>query len=154
MSNLSSSLDQVLPTWRDWIHLTRLDKPIGSYLLLWPTLWALWVAAEGIPDWQNVVIFTLGTFLMRSAGCAINDYADRHIDKHVKRTANRPLTQGRISEREALIGFALICLMSFALVLLTNWLTIGLSLIGLVLAVIYPFMKRHTHMPQVFLGAA
>ncbi len=140
--------------WHDWIQLTRFDKPVGSYLLLWPTFWALWVAAEGIPTWQNLVIFTLGVFLMRSAGCVINDYADRHIDRHVERTQNRPLTQGRIGEKEALIGFGMLCLIAFALVLMTNLLTIALSTGGLLLAALYPFMKRHTHWPQAFLGAA
>ena len=140
--------------WHDWILLTRFDKPIGSYLLLWPTLWALWAAAEGIPSWQNLLIFTAGVFVMRSAGCVINDYADRHIDRHVERTQNRPLTQGRISEKEALTGFVILCLIAFGLVLMTNWFTVALSLGGLALASLYPFMKRHTHLPQVFLGAA
>lgn len=140
--------------WHDWLLLTRFDKPIGSYLLLWPTLWALWAAAEGTPSWQNLLIFTAGVFVMRSAGCVINDYADRHIDRHVERTQNRPLTQGRISEKEALIGFAILCLIAFGLVLMTNWFTVALSFGGLALASLYPFMKRHTHLPQVFLGAA
>ena len=140
--------------WHDWVLLTRFDKPIGSYLLLWPTLWALWAAAEGTPNWQNLLIFTAGVFVMRSAGCVINDYADRHIDRHVERTQNRPLTQGRLSEKEALTGFAILCLIAFGLVLMTNWFTVALSVGGLFLAALYPFMKRHTHLPQVFLGAA
>ncbi|MDO6683408.1 MULTISPECIES: 4-hydroxybenzoate octaprenyltransferase [unclassified Oceanobacter] len=153
-SPLSASLNKLWPNWYQWVQLTRLNRPIGSYLLLWPTLWALWIAAEGIPSIANLVIFTLGVFLMRSAGCVINDYADRHIDRHVKRTQDRPLTQGRISDREALSGFIVLCLISLALVLLTNALTIWLSLGGVALAALYPFMKRHTHLPQVFLGAA
>lgn len=154
MAKLQQTLDRLWPSWHDWVLLTRLDKPIGSYLLLWPTWWALWLAAEGIPSWQNLLIFTLGVFLMRSAGCVINDYADRHVDRHVKRTEQRPLTQQRLTEKAALTGFVLLCLISFGLVLLTNSLTIWLSLGGVVLAFIYPFMKRHTHLPQVFLGAA
>ena len=104
--------------WHDWVLLTRFDKPIGSYLLLWPTLWALWAAAEGVPDWKNLLIFIAGVFVMRSAGCVINDYADREIDRHVARTRDRPLTQGRITEKAALTGFAILCLMAFGLVLM------------------------------------
>lgn len=145
-------------TWRErltiYIELTRFNRPIGSLLLLWPTLWALWLAAAGTPPLYLLVIFVLGVFLTRSAGCIINDVADRHIDRHVARTRNRPLTQGRISTREALILFALLMLLAFGLVLLTNPLTIALSLGGLLLASLYPFMKRHTHLPQVVLGAA
>ncbi|MFL0807400.1 MAG: 4-hydroxybenzoate octaprenyltransferase [Oceanobacter sp.] len=140
--------------WHDWVLLTRFDKPVGSYLLLWPTLWALWAAAEGVPDWKNLLIFIAGVFVMRSAGCVINDYADREIDRHVARTRDRPLTQGRITEKAALTGFAILCLMAFGLVLMTNGFTVVLSLGALALAALYPFMKRHTHLPQVFLGAA
>lgn len=150
----SDSSPQTGSLWRDWILLTRFDKPIGSYLLLWPTLWALWAAAEGIPDWKNLLIFTAGVFVMRSAGCVINDYADREIDRHVARTQDRPLTQGRITEKAALTGFAILCLIAFGLVLMTNWFTVALSFGALALASLYPFMKRHTHLPQVFLGAA
>lgn len=137
-----------------YVELTRFNRPIGSYLLLWPTFWALWIAADGIPDWQLLVIFTLGVFLTRSAGCVINDFADRDFDGHVKRTAQRPLATGRISSKEALILFAALMLVAFALVLLTNPLTIMMSFGGLFLAALYPFMKRHTHLPQVVLGAA
>jgi len=135
-------------------QLTRLNKPIGIYLLLWPTLWALWIAGEGQPSAANVVIFILGVVLMRSAGCVINDYADRHVDGHVKRTKERPLAQKLISEKQALGLFAGLCLCAFLLVLLTNTFTIYLSLGGLALASLYPFMKRYTHLPQVVLGAA
>ncbi len=138
----------------DFLTLMRFDKPIGTLLLLWPTLWALWFAAGGFPDWDILLIFVLGVTLMRAAGCVINDYADRNIDGRVKRTANRPLVNGSIKPKEALILFALLCLLSFALVLFTNSLTIQLSFVGLALAATYPFMKRHTHLPQVVLGAA
>ena len=137
-----------------WIALTRLDKPVGIYLLLWPTWWALWLAADGFPEWKNLLIFSLGVVLMRSAGCVINDFADRKVDGHVKRTADRPLATGAISPKAALVGFALMCLLAFVLVLFTNTLTIMLSVGGVILAFIYPFMKRYTHMPQLFLGAA
>ncbi|WP_102798560.1 4-hydroxybenzoate octaprenyltransferase [Bowmanella denitrificans] len=135
-------------------RLARMDKPIGTYLLLWPTWWALWMAADGMPDWQLIVIFSLGVFLMRSAGCVINDYADRHVDGEVKRTASRPLVSGEITERQALGFFALLVLMSFGLVLFLNWQTILLSFGALALAACYPFMKRYTHLPQFVLGAA
>jgi 4-hydroxybenzoate polyprenyltransferase len=132
----------------------RLDRPIGIFLLLWPALWALLVAAQGRPDPQIVVIFVLGVVLMRSAGCIINDYADRDFDRHVTRTSDRPLTTGRISPRDALVLFGVLCLLAFGLVLLLNRLTLILSLGGVLLAVVYPFMKRVTHLPQVVLGAA
>ncbi len=138
----------------DYIQLTRLDRPIGILLLLWPTWWALWLAADGWPDFSLLVIFTLGVVLMRSAGCVINDYADRHYDGHVKRTAQRPLATGRITSKSALILFTVLVTCSFLLVLMTNTLTILLSFGGVVLASIYPFMKRYTHLPQVVLGAA
>lgn len=137
-----------------FIHLMRLDKPVGIYLLLWPTLWALWVAAEGIPDFSVLVIFTLGVIFMRSAGCVINDFADRKVDGHVERTINRPLVTGAVTSKQALILFFTLLSASFILVLFTNTLTIQLSFAGAALAAIYPFMKRHTHLPQVFLGAA
>lgn len=137
-----------------YISLTRLNRPIGAYLVLWPTLWALWVAAEGFPRPGVLVIFVVGVFLMRSAGCIINDYADRDFDGHVKRTSHRPLPQGLVSSKEALTLFFVLILISFLLVLLTNRLTIYLSFGGAFLAIIYPFMKRHTYLPQVFLGAA
>jgi 4-hydroxybenzoate polyprenyltransferase len=137
-----------------YIELTRFNRPIGSYLLLWPTLWALWIAAEGIPDLKILAIFVIGVFLTRSAGCVINDFADRKIDAHVKRTSQRPLVTGRISSKEALALFAVLMLLAFSLVLLTNKMTIIMSFGGLFLASLYPFMKRYTHLPQVILGAA
>lgn len=137
-----------------YIRLTRFDRPIGSYLLLWPTLIALWIAAHGVPDLRILLIFVIGTFLMRSAGCAINDYADRDIDAHVDRTENRPLATGAISAKEALGVFAVLGVLSFMLVLQLNWLTISLSVIALILAASYPFMKRVHMLPQVHLGVA
>ena len=134
--------------------LTRLHKPIGIFLLLWPTLWALWVAAEGFPDWPVFVVFVLGTVLMRSAGCVINDYADRKVDPHVARTRERPIATGKVKPREALILFVVLCLVAFGLVLFMNRMTIYLSFGGVLLAAIYPFMKRYTHLPQVVLGMA
>ncbi len=134
--------------------LMRLHKPIGSLLLLWPMLWALWIAAAGHPDTRVLVVFVLGVVLMRSAGCVINDYADRNFDPHVRRTRERPIAAGRVTPREALVLFAVLCLMSFLLVLLMNRLTIQLSLVGVLLAATYPFTKRYTHLPQVYLGAA
>ena len=138
----------------DYLRLMRVDKPIGILLLLWPTLWALWIAAAGLPDLKVLAVFVAGVFLMRSAGCVINDYADRDIDGHVQRTRNRPIVAGRVSPREALILFAVLCATAFALVLLMNRLTIQLSLVGGLLAASYPFTKRYTHLPQVYLGAA
>jgi len=139
----------------DYARLLRIDRPIGSLLLLWPTYWALWLAGDGNPGIGNVIVFTLGVFFMRAAGCAINDYADRDWDKHVNRTRNRPLTAGRIQAREAVALFAGLCLISFLMVVLfTNTLTLYLSFGGVLLAFIYPFMKRYTHLPQLFLGAA
>ncbi|KEA62422.1 4-hydroxybenzoate polyprenyltransferase [Marinobacterium lacunae] len=137
-----------------YIQLMRADRPIGTYLLLWPTLWALWIAAEGVPPLHLLVIFSLGVFLTRSAGCVINDYADRHFDGHVKRTKERPMPTGRVTEREALWLFAGLMLGAFALVLFTNGMTVLMSIAALALAFSYPFMKRHTHLPQVVLGAA
>lgn len=137
-----------------YFQLMRLDKPIGIYLLLWPTMWALWIASEGHPSVANVVIFILGVVIMRSAGCVINDYADRHVDGHVKRTQHRPLAQKIISEKQALSLFAGLCCSAFVLVLFTNEFTVYLSFGGLALAFMYPFMKRYTHLPQVVLGAA
>lgn len=139
---------------RDYLVLTRMDRPIGALLLLWPTWWALWLAAGDFPPIGPLVIFTLGVFFMRAAGCAINDYADRKLDPQVSRTAGRPLAAGRITPREALIVFGVLLAASFVLVLFTNRLTILLSFGGAALAAIYPFTKRHTSMPQVVLGAA
>lgn len=138
----------------NYAKLMRLDKPIGILLLLWPTLWALWLAAEGVPRIDLLVIFTLGVIVMRSAGCVINDFADRKIDGQVYRTKDRPLATGAVSSAEALILFAVLCLIAFGLVLMTDMFTVKLSVVGLLLAFIYPFMKRHTHLPQVVLGAA
>ncbi|WP_417605703.1 4-hydroxybenzoate octaprenyltransferase [Oceanimonas baumannii] len=142
------------PRWRAYMALARLDKPIGTLLLLWPTLWALWIAANGMPSLWLLVVFVAGVFSMRSAGCVINDYADRHIDGHVKRTHARPLPSGELTERQALGFFALLVGISFVLVLTTNLLTIGLAFAGLFWAALYPFMKRYTHLPQLFLGIA
>ncbi len=134
--------------------LMRLDRPIGIYLLLWPALWALWIAGEGRPDPMVVLVFVLGTVLMRSAGCVINDFADRKIDPHVTRTRNRPIASGRVTAHEALWLFALLCLLAFGLVLLLNPMTIALSIPAVLLAASYPFAKRFTHLPQAHLGAA
>ncbi|MGE6606219.1 4-hydroxybenzoate octaprenyltransferase [Halomonas sp. NPDC076908] len=138
----------------DFFQLMRLDRPIGTWLLMWPTLWALWIAAEGVPGRNVLLIFVAGVYVMRAAGCVVNDYADRHFDGHVKRTKHRPLATGRISETEAQLLFIALVAAAFILVLLTNWFTVALSLGGVALAIIYPFMKRYTHFPQVVLGAA
>ncbi|EHJ94343.1 4-hydroxybenzoate octaprenyltransferase [Vreelandella boliviensis LC1] len=138
----------------DFLQLMRLNRPIGTWLLMWPTLWALWVAAEGVPGRDVLLIFVAGVYVMRAAGCVVNDYADRHFDGHVKRTKHRPLATGRISESEAQLLFIALVAAAFILVLLTNWFTVLLSLGGVLLAIIYPFMKRYTHFPQVVLGAA
>ena len=136
-------------------RLMRLDKPIGILLLLWPTLWALWLSADGQPSWAVVLVFILGTVLMRSAGCVINDYADRDFDKHVERTKERPLTAGRVSTKEALALFAVLCLLAFALVLvLGKPLVIWLSIPAVFLAASYPFTKRFLAIPQAYLGIA
>lgn len=135
-------------------RLMRTDKPIGALLLLWPTLWALWLATPGVPPLPILLVFVAGVWLMRAAGCVINDYADRKFDGHVKRTASRPLPGGAVTEREALTLFALLVIVSFLLVLTLNAMTIALSVAALALAWIYPFMKRYTHLPQVVLGAA
>jgi 4-hydroxybenzoate polyprenyltransferase len=137
-----------------YAQLIRFEKPVGFYLLLWPTLWALAVAGEGSPDGWILFVFVVGSFLMRSAGCAINDYADRDIDLHVARTRERPLTSGKIAPREALAVFAVLALIAFLLVLSLNRFTIMLSFGGILLAASYPFMKRYHYLPQVHLGAA
>ena len=136
------------------LRLIRWDKPIGSLLLLWPTLWALWIAAEGVPDAKLLVIFGLGTVLMRSAGCIVNDLADRNFDGSVARTRGRPLVTGQVSVGEAVAFFIVLCLIAFGLVLMTNLTTIALSIPALILASSYPLMKRYTHLPQVVLGIA
>ena len=135
-------------------RLMRTDKPIGALLLLWPTLWALWVATPGVPPLWILAVFVAGVWLMRAAGCVVNDYAGRKFAGHVKRTARRPLPSGDVSEKEARILFAVLVLLSFLLVLTLNTMTIVLSVGGLALAWVYPFMKRYTHLPQVVLGAA
>ncbi|MDA7023782.1 4-hydroxybenzoate octaprenyltransferase [Pseudomonas sp. FSL R10-0056] len=153
-TRLLKSLNRFNPRAWDFIQLTRMDKPIGIYLLLWPTLWALWVAAKGVPSVGNLLIFVLGVVLTRAAGCVINDFADRKVDGHVKRTEQRPMASGKISSKEALVFFALLMGVSFLLVLCTNAPTIWLSFGALALAATYPFMKRYTYYPQVVLGAA
>jgi 4-hydroxybenzoate polyprenyltransferase len=139
---------------RLYAQLVRLDKPIGSLLLLWPTLSALWLASDGRPDWQLVLIFSLGTVGMRSAGCAINDFADRDFDKHVKRTAQRPLTSGQIAPWEAVAVAAVLALLSFLLILPLNLLTKQLSVAAVIVAVTYPYFKRFFALPQAYLGIA
>ncbi|MBI3776175.1 MAG: 4-hydroxybenzoate octaprenyltransferase [Gammaproteobacteria bacterium] len=139
---------------KNYAVLMRLNKPIGIFLLLWPTLWALWIASNGNPDPLVLAVFISGVVLMRSAGCVINDYADRNIDPEVERTALRPIPAGLVRPGEALGLFVLLSLVAFGLVCLTNTLTIILSVAGAVLAAVYPFMKRHTYLPQAFLGLA
>lgn len=148
--NTSPALPRLHLYWK----LIRLDKPIGILLLLWPTLCALWLAAEGKPDWKLVLIFTLGTVLMRSAGCAVNDYADRDFDRHVKRTADRPLTSGRIRGWEALAVAGVLALVAFLLILPLNGLTKQLSVVALAIAASYPYFKRFFAIPQAYLGIA
>ena len=137
-----------------YLDLVRWNRPAGSYLLLWPTLSALWLAARGFPGWHLLAVFTLGTFLMRSAGCTVNDVADRDFDKHVKRTANRPVTSGAVSTKEALLLGAALAVLAFALVLTTNIATILWSVAALAISVAYPFTKRFFSMPQAVLGVA
>ena len=134
--------------------LARMHQPIGTLLLLWPTLWALWIAGAGEPDAAIVVVFVAGVFVMRSAGCVINDFADRKVDPHVRRTMNRPIASGKVKPGEALGVFAALCLVGFALVLTLNWLAVKYSFAALALAASYPFMKRWTYLPQVHLGIA
>jgi len=134
--------------------ITRMDKPIGTYLLMWPTYWALWMATEGFPSLHLLIVFTLGVFIMRSAGCVINDFADRKVDGKVKRTEARPLVSGMMTSTEAIVLFAFLLLIALALVLTLSHYTIWLSFAAVALATIYPFMKRYTHLPQVVLGAA
>ena len=138
----------------DYLRLMRLHRPIGAFLLLWPTLWGIWIASEGRPDPLILLVFVVGVFLMRSAGCVINDYADRDFDPFVQRTRDRPLATGRVTPSEALVLFFALCLVSFGLVLLMNRLTVLLSVAAVALAVTYPFMKRYHHLPQVHLGVA
>ena len=143
-------MDRLEKYWR----LVRGDRPIGWLLLLWPTWWGLWLAAGGVPPWWPLVVFTLGVWLTRSAGCVINDYADRWLDPQVERTRDRPLATGAVSGREALAVFAVLMLAAFALALTLNRLTVLLSFVGIVLAMSYPYLKRYTYLPQVYLGMA
>ena len=152
--NLPGFPSEIATRIKLYAELIRFDRPIGTWLLLWPTLWALAIAGEGSPDGWILFVFVCGVFLMRSAGCAINDYADRDIDLHVARTRERPLTSGRISAREALLVFAALGVIAFLLVLTLNRLTIALSFVGILLAASYPFMKRFHYLPQVHMGAA
>ncbi|RMH93767.1 4-hydroxybenzoate octaprenyltransferase [Lysobacter pythonis] len=146
------------PPWRHklkgYLRLMRADRPIGWLLLLWPTWWGLWLAAEGVPDWHPLLVFSFGVWLTRAAGCVINDYADRWLDGSVERTRDRPLATGEVSGREALILFAVLMLLAFALVLTLNRLAILMSVAGVFLAASYPYLKRHTYLPQVYLGMA
>lgn len=144
----------VAPRWRAFWQLARLDRPIGSLLLLWPTLWALWLASAGQPSWHHLLVFGLGVFVMRSAGCVINDVADRQVDGHVKRTAMRPLPSGRVTPREALLFFWGLVALAVALALTLSPLVWALAVVGLGLAIVYPFMKRVTHLPQLVLALA
>ncbi len=152
--NPSPRYQHIIDRLEQYSLLTRLDRPIGTLLLLWPTLWALWIAAEGWPRSSVLIVFVLGVILMRAAGCAINDFADRNIDGHVQRTRQRPMATGRVNSKEALLVFASLAISAFILVLFMNRLTIYMSLVGVLLAASYPFMKRYHYMPQVHLGAA
>ncbi|CRL65933.1 4-hydroxybenzoate octaprenyltransferase [Proteus vulgaris] len=140
--------------WQAYSRLMRIDKPIGALLLLWPTYWALWIAAKGFPDWHILIVFTIGVFSMRAAGCVINDFADRKIDGSVERTKNRPLPSGAVTEKESKILFIVLVILSFGLVLTLNTMTIWLSVAGLALAWFYPFVKRFSNLPQLILGMA
>ncbi len=150
----TNELPKILGTLQDYVQLTRLNRPIGIYLLLWPTLWGVWIAGRGKPDARIFLIFVAGVVLMRSAGCAINDYADRSFDPHVERTRDRPLAAGRITTLEALILFAVLSLAALMLVLQLNRMTLLWALPGAFLAVTYPFVKRFLSLPQLYLGAA
>ena len=144
----------VTEKWQGIVQITRADKPIGTYLLLWPTYWALWIAGDGFPTLHWLVVFTLGVFVMRSAGCVINDWADRKVDGKVKRTENRPLVTGLLTPNDALSLFGLLLGIALGLVWTLSWFTIQLSVVAVLLAASYPFMKRYTQLPQVVLGAA
>lgn len=147
-------IERHCPALLPWLQLMRMDKPVGAVLLLWPTLWAVWIAAGGHPDVKNVVIFSLGVFVTRAAGCVVNDLADRKFDAHVKRTANRPLATGAITVKQALALFAALMLIALVLVLFLQWRTFLLALVAVALIVAYPFSKRVTQLPQVVLGCA
>jgi len=151
---MTTGLGLLPPRLRQYARLMRLDRPIGILLLLWPTLWALWIAAAGRPDPLVLTVFVLGVVVMRSAGCVINDYADRDFDPHVQRTRTRPIAAGQVSGREALLLFVVLGLIALGLVSLLNGFTILLSVAGALLAAVYPFTKRYTHLPQAVLGAA
>ena len=151
---MSNTLSKISSKWQAIKTITRMDKPIGTYLLLWPTYWALWIACDGWPNLHLLLVFSLGVFVMRSAGCVINDFADRKIDGQVERTKNRPLVSGMMSSEEAISLFGVLIGIAFALVLTLSWFTISLSVVALLLAASYPFMKRYTQLPQVVLGAA
>ncbi len=140
--------------FKHYVAITRLNRPIGIWLLMWPALWALWLAAQGAPDIKNVIIFILGAVIMRSAGCVINDFADQDFDGFVERTKHRPLANKHLSKKEALIIFTVLAILAFSLTFFLNRLTIQLAFIALFLAVLYPFTKRFTHWPQLFLGLA
>jgi 4-hydroxybenzoate polyprenyltransferase len=140
--------------WNALWRLMRFDRPVGILLLLWPTMWALWIAGDGTPALKNVLIFITGVVLMRAAGCIMNDVADRDFDPHVERTKNRPLASGELTVRQALLAFGILMLLAFGLVLMTNMATIKLAFVGAALAASYPFFKRWTHFPQVVLGVA
>jgi 4-hydroxybenzoate polyprenyltransferase len=150
----TDELPKILGTVHDYVRLTRLDRPIGIWLLLWPTLWAVWIASRGLPKPQIFIIFVAGTVLMRSAGCAINDYADRSFDPHVERTKDRPLAAGRLSPLEALVLFAILALAALLLALQLNRLTLLCAVVGAFIAVTYPFVKRFLSVPQMYLGLA
>jgi len=149
-----SNAQMLAQKWQGFKQITRMDKPIGTYLLLWPTYWALWLASDGIPSFHLLFVFSLGVFLMRSAGCVINDFADRKVDGKVERTKNRPLVSGLLTTHEALFIFAMLVSAAFGLAASLHWYTIKLSVVALFLAMSYPFMKRYTQLPQVVLGAA
>jgi 4-hydroxybenzoate polyprenyltransferase len=152
------AMKETLPAWvatlGAYARLMRLDRPIGTWLLLWPTLWAVWLAADGRPKASTFVVFALGVVLMRAAGCVINDWADRDLDPHVLRTRDRPIATGQVAPGSALVLFVALLLAAFVLVLTQNALTVKLAFVGATLAAIYPFMKRITHLPQLVLGAA
>ncbi|MFN3236139.1 MAG: 4-hydroxybenzoate octaprenyltransferase [Pseudomonadales bacterium] len=151
---MTSQLLTRFPKIPHFLAVARLDKPIGIYLLLWPTLWGLWIAAEGFPGWHLLAVFVLGTILTRSAGCIINDVADREFDRLVKRTRGRPLATGALQVEEALIFLGVLLFAALLLVLTTNWLTVLLALCAALVAGLYPLMKRYTYLPQVVLGIA
>jgi 4-hydroxybenzoate polyprenyltransferase len=151
---LTITKERVLDRVLQYAILARLNKPIGIFILLWPALWAVWLASDGKPDLLVLTVFCLGVVLMRSAGCVINDYADRDFDPHVERTKLRPIASGKVQSKEALVLFVSLCLCAFGLVLLLNAYTIALSFVGAFLAASYPFTKRYTNLPQAYLGIA